>query len=156
MAGWLLPLILAAAAGYLLWSYGFSHHAPAPVVEKPAPVAPAPVTTAPAPAAPAVDYAAMANKALGALTGALGGVTDEASAKAAVPAIEDSGKQVGALKLATAALSGDAKKPIASLVAAALPGITQAVEKAIGIPGVAAVLNPVVQPIVNNLQDIAK
>ena len=60
----------------------------------------------------------------------LGGVKDEATANAAVPGLQDIAKQIDSVK--AAALFGDAKKSIASLVAAALPGITAAVEKAVG------------------------
>ncbi len=154
---WLLPLILALAAAYILSSYGCSRHEATAPAETPAATAPAtPAPAATAPAATAADLTGIATKALGALTSTLGSVKDEATAKAAVPAIEDAGKQIDGLKLAAAALTGDARKPIASLVAGALPALTQTVEKAVGIPGVGAILNPVLQPIVANLETLSK
>lgn len=156
---WLLPLLLAAAGLYLISTYGCSHEqvqAPAPV-EKPAEAKPAPKAEAPAPApAGASDLAGLASKAINALSTSLGTIKDEATAKAAVPGLQDTSKQVEALKAAASLLQGDAKKPIASLVAAALPGVTAAVEKAIGIPGVAAIIEPVVKPMIANLTEVAK
>lgn len=160
---WIIPLVLALAAAYLLSTYGCSQHTAEKASAPEAPAVTAPAATTPAapvaatPALPAVgDLAGMASKALGALTTTLGTVTDEATAKAAVPALSEAGKQIDGLKLAAAALSGDARKPIASLIAGALPGLTQAVEKAVGIPGVGAILNPVLQPVVANLDALSK
>ncbi len=53
-------------------------------------------------------------------------------------------------------LQGDARKPISSLVAAALPGILAAVERRTGIPGVGALIRPVVEPMVANLTAMSK
>lgn len=102
------------------------------------------------------DLGSVTAKALGALTTALGGIKDEATAKAAVPGLTDIAKQIDGVKTAAALLSGDAKKPIASLVAAALPGITSAVEKAVGIPGAGALISPVLGPMISNLSALAK
>lgn len=160
---WIVPLVLAVVGAYLLNSYGCQRAvekvapaAPAPVV-KPvaAPVAPAaPVAATPAVVAP--DLASLTTKALGAFTSSLGGIKDEATAKAAIPGLTDVAKQIDGVKTAAALLSGDARKPISSLIAAALPGITSSVEKAVGIPGVGALINPVLQPMVANLGDLAK
>lgn len=150
----LLPVALGVAALYFVMSYGLddgSEKTTAPV----APAVTTPAATAPA-ALPEADLAGIATKALGALTTSLGTIKDEATAKAAVPALQDTGKQIDGLKLAAAALSVDARKPIAALVAGALPSIVAAVEKAVGIPGAGAILNPVLQPIVANLEGLSK
>ncbi len=149
---WLIPAALAALA-LLLISNWWSHK----TAEKAETPATPPAATVPAqnpPMAAGVNYVDMASKALSGLTTALGGVKDEATANAAVPGLQDIAKQIDSVK--AAALSGDAKKSIASLVAAALPGITAAIEKAVGIPGVAAILNPILQPLVANLNDLSK
>lgn len=161
LPSWLLPLLLALAGLYLLSSYGCN---PAPVEKAPAPAtAPAPKTEAPAapkaeaPAATQqVDVVGLANKALGALTGSLGTITDEATAKAAVPGLTDAGKQIEAVKAAAGLLTGDARKPLANLVAGAMPGITAAIEKAVGIPGAGAIIKPILDPMVANLTGLAK
>ncbi len=152
MGKFLLPLLIGLAALYLLSSYGCNREAERAAAPE------APAVTAPAvPAAPAAaDLTGIATKALGALTSTLGTVTDEATAKAALPSIEDAGKQIDGLKLAAAALTGEARKPISMLVAGALPSLTAAVEKAVGIPGVGAILNPALQPVVANLEALSK
>jgi Bacterial protein of unknown function (DUF937) len=156
---WLFPLAAALAAAYLLSGY-LGSKAPNTVT---APAAPAAVTTAPpaAPAAPAAtavaaDLSMQVAKALGSLTSSLGGIKDEASAKTALPGLQDIAKQIAGFKAATAVLPAEGKKPIASLVAAALPSITAAVEKSLGIPGVGALITPVLEPVVNNLAALAK
>ena len=169
---WLVPAALGVLGLYLLNSYGCDRGAekamaPATPPAATAPAAPAakapeaataPAVTAPAaPTAAAIpDLGSVTAKALGALTASLGGIKDEATAKAAVPGLQDIAKQIDGVKTAAALLSGDAKKPIASLIAAALPGITASVEKAVGIPGVGALINPVLGPMVANLGALSK
>ena len=153
---WLFPLAAALAAAYLLSGY-LGSKAPDTAT---APAAPAAVTTAPpaAPAATAVaaDLGSQVAKVLGSLTSSLGGIKDEATAKTALPGLQDIAKQIDGFKAATAVLPAEGKKPIASLVAAALPSITAAVEKSLGIPGVGALITPVLEPVVNNLAALAK
>ena len=149
---WLIPAALAALA--LLLISNWWNHKTAEKVETPAVPPAATVPAQNPPMAAGVNYVDMASKALSGLTTALGGVKDEATANAAVPGLQDIAKQIDSVK--AAALTGDAKKSIASLVAAALPGITAAIEKAVGIPGVAAILNPILQPLVANLNDLSK
>ena len=157
---WLLPLALGLLGLYLLNSYGCNRtpeKATAPAETTPADKAPAATQPkAEVPAAPNADLVDLATKALDGLTTALGGIKDEAKATAAVPELRDIAKQIDGVKSAAALLSGDAKKPLAALVAGALPGIVSAVEKAVGIPGVSAVINPIVQPIIANLEELSK
>ena len=103
-----------------------------------------------------VDMSMQVAKALGSLTMSLGGIKDEATAKTALPGLQDLAKQIDGFKAATAALPAEGKKPIASLVAAALPSITAAVEKALGVPGAGALITPVLEPVVINLAALAK
>ncbi len=158
LPNWLLPLVLGLAGLYLLSSYGCNQ---APVVEKAAPPpakseAPAAAPKAEAPAATQVDVVGLASKALSSLTGSLGSIKDEATAKAAVPALTDTAKQIEAVKAAAGLLTGDARKPLTTLIGGALPGILAAVEKATGIPGAGAILKPIVEPMVANLTGLSK
>lgn len=160
LSKWIVPLALAVLGAYLVNSYGCNRAtetvvAPATPPAATAPAAPAPAPVA-APAAVAPDVGSVTAKALGALTQTLGGITDEASAKSALPALTDVATQIDGIKTAVGLLSGDAKKPVTSLIAAALPGITAAVEKAIGIPGAGAVIAPVIEPMVVNLVALSK
>ncbi|MEQ1717742.1 MAG: DUF937 domain-containing protein [Hyphomicrobium sp.] len=164
---WLLPLAALLGGIYLLTSY--MRHETAERVAVPeakpaatAPAASAPKTEAPAakvevPAVPAVgDLAGQVTKALAGLTGSLGGIKDEATAKAALPALHDIAKQVDGFKTAAALLTGDAKAPVAGAITSALPAILAAVEKAVGIPGVGALIKPVLEPLVANLTAMTK
>ena len=160
---WILPVAIGGIAAYLLSTFVANQIPPKEMapVEKPAAIAPAepaPAATVPAATAPvpAADLSGVATKAISGLLASLGSVKDEASAKAAVPGLQDAATQIDGLKIAAAALSGDAKKPIAMLIASALPGITTAVEKAVGIPGAGAILTPVLAPIVANLEALSK
>ncbi len=158
LPSWLLPLVLGLAGLYLLSSYGCNQ---APMVEKAAPPpakteAPAAAPKAEAPAATQVDVVGLASKALSSLTGSLGTIKDEATAKAAVPALTDTAKQIEAVKAAAGLLTGDARKPLTTLVGGALPGILAAIEKATGIPGAGAILKPIVEPMVANLTGLSK
>ena len=167
---WLLPLGLGVLGLYLLSSYGChrtAENGTAPTVP-PAVTAPtdntpaampqpkAEVPAAPTPAAPNTDLVGLATKALDGLNTVLGGIKDEATATTAVPGLRDIAKQIDAVKTSASLLSGDAKKPLATLVAGALPGITSAVAKAVGIPGVGAIINPIIQPVVANLEALSK
>jgi hypothetical protein len=170
LSKWIVPLALGVLGLYLLNSYGCNREPEKAAAPTPAAVtAPAKTETAPAakteaapakteaaPAAAAPDLASVTAKALGALTASLGGIKDVDTAKAAVPGLTDVAKQIDGVKTAAALLSGDARKPISSLIAAALPGITSAVEKATGIPGVGALISPVLEPMVANLGALSK
>ena len=169
LSKWIVPLALGVLGLYLLNSYGCNREpekaaapapaavtAPAKTETAPAKSEAAPAKTEAAPATAAPDLASVTAKALGALTASLGGIKDVDTAKAAVPGLTDVARQIDGVKTAAALLSGDAKKPIASLIAAALPGITSAVEKATGIPGVGALINPVLGPMIANLGALSK
>lgn len=151
---WLIPLAAVLAGAYFLSTY--LHHETAERAAQPAPAAATAPAAPAAPEAPKADLTGLATKAIGALTGSLGSIKDEATAKAAVPGLQDAGKQIDALKMAASLLKGDARAPIAAAVGAAMPNISAAIEKAIGIPGVGAIIKPVVDPIVANLTDLSK
>lgn len=145
---WLIPAALAVLALWLLSSYGCERERTQNTE-----------TTAPTQTTPMTADATLVDtttKALNGLTTTLSGITDEASAKAAVPQLQDIANQIESVKTAAAPFSAETKRPIASLVANALPGITAAIEKATGIPGVAAILNPILQPLLANLQTLSK
>jgi hypothetical protein len=144
----LIPAALAAVALWLLSSYGCERERTQNTE-----------TTVPSQTTPMAADATLVDttsKALNGLTTTLSGIKDEASANAAVPQLTDIAKQIESVKIAAAPFSADTKKPIASLVANALPGITAAIEKAVGIPGVAAILNPILQPLLANLETLSK
>jgi hypothetical protein len=157
---WLLPLALGLLGLYLLSSYGCDRApektmAPAPVETAP-PATSQPKAEVPTPAPAHADLVSVATKALDGLTTTLNGIKDESTATASIPALQEIAKQVDGLRTSADLLSGEAREPLATLLAGALPSILAAIEKAVGIPGVGAIINPILQPVIANLEALAK
>lgn len=76
-------------------------------------------------------------------TESIGGITDAASAEAAVPGIEGMTEKLGGMSGAFGSLPDAAKGPIQSLVGDKMPMLQGALDKAMQIPGVEGVLGPV-------------
>ena len=167
---YLIPLALAAGLIYMLAGRGADHSdikTVAPVkVEKPAPTAAAPAEKAAAPAekaaaptapaVPGVDLAGTATGAIEALKNALAGVKDEATAKSSLPKLQDIAAQIEKLKGTAMALPADARHPLVVMISGVMPGVASMIDKALAMPGVGAVLKPVLDQIAGNLGAIAK
>lgn len=160
---YLIPLALAAGLIYMLAGRGADHSdvkTVAPVkVEKPAPTAAAPAEKAAAPVVPAVpgvDLAGTANGAIEALKNALAGVKDEATAKSSLPKLQEIAAQIEKLKGTAMALPADARHPLVVMISGVMPGLASMIDKALALPGVGAVLKPVLDQIAGNLGAIAK
>jgi hypothetical protein len=72
----------------------------------------------------------------------LNGVTDVASAQAALPKLQEATVQIDKTGNQAAQLSADQRKQIASLVDPMMPAFNQLCERVLAIPGVAQVLKP--------------
>ena len=90
------------------------------------------------------------------LTKALGGVTDEASAKAALPEFEKFAPMLTTLEEEAGRLPADEKPAFAKVIADNLGLLGKLVEKVMAIPGVRDVLGPVVTPMVETLTKMSK
>jgi hypothetical protein len=90
------------------------------------------------------------------LTKALGGVTDEASARAALPEFEKFAPMLTTLEAEAGRLPADEKPAFAKVIADNLGLIGTLVEKVMAIPGVRDVLGPVVTPMVETLTKMSK
>ena len=90
------------------------------------------------------------------LTKALGGVTDEASAKAALPELEKFAPMLTMLEEETGRLPADEKPAFAKVIADNLGLLGKLIEKVMAIPGVRDVLGPVVTPMVETLTKMSK
>jgi hypothetical protein len=84
-------------------------------------------------------------------TEALQGITDVESAQAALPKLTRINEQLNSLSGFATQMSGDGKKVFAGVVAKALPGLREAVEKINAIPGAGEVLKPALEPIMQKL-----
>ena len=151
--------------------------APAPATTPPAQTtttAPAPATTPPAqtttttttapattPAAGAimvdtVDVAKTLGDSVAGLTAALGGVTDAASATAAVAKLQDAAKGITTVSGLAAKFTPEQKTAVAAAANSALPALKDRVTKVEAMTGVGDVLKPVIDPVVAQLEALAK
>ena len=168
---YLIPLALAAGLIYMFAGRGMDKSdvktvapVPAKVEKAPTAAAPAEKAAAPAekaampaaPAVPGVDLTGQANGAIEALKNALAGIKDEASAKASLPKLQDIAAQIDKLKGTAMALPADARHPLAVMIAGVMPGVASMIDKALAMPGVGAVLKPVLDQIAGSLGAVAK
>lgn len=141
----------AAALLGLFYVFGGSKPMPAPVaVEKAA--APAP-TAAVAPAMEAMDQA---KKIFTGLSSSLGNIKDTATAQAALPQLTSSSLALDGLTKMAGSLAPDAKTQLRALVAATMPQLSPMVETALKIPGVDAILKPVMDAIMSKMTGLSK
>ncbi len=160
--GWLKYAIPALIVlGGIWWFAGHRNDTDDKMAAKPAATAAAPA----APAAPAaagsmmvgdVDVAKNLTSALGDLTGALSGVTDLASAQAALPKLQGAGTAISAVSAVAAKFSPEQKTAVAGLVNSTMPGLTALVTKVEGNADVAGALKPALDGILASLTGLAK
>ncbi len=124
---------------------------------QPAATAPAPAATAPAPAGVNIaEYTNQATTILNSLKASIGGVKDAATAKKALPDFQNIAGQLEKLKGGAMALSADARHPLVQMISAALPGVASSIDTVMKIPGVAAVLKPVMDQVMGHLGTLGK
>jgi len=92
---------------------------------------------------------------VGTASESLGGITDVASAEAALPALEDASGKLSGLADTIGRLPDAAKGPLGNIISGALASIKPLVEKAQSIPGVGDVITPVVTPMIEMLEGLS-
>jgi hypothetical protein len=156
-AYWALPLL---ALGGLLW-YLLGRPAQHEVATQQAP--PPTQSTAPTQGmAPTqsvmvggVDIRHEIGDSLSDVRTSLQGVTDVASATAALPKLEAAKTQIDKVSGLVGRLTPDQRKIVAAVVAPAMPAINQLSEKVLEIPGVGDVLKPTIDPLKTKLADLS-
>ena len=177
MPGWLLPLLVLAAGalGFYLWNEGRKKAAEQVVAAREDVMKEGPITldrteVVRQEGKKLIDEVAEtisidpkfleAGKVAGTLftdlTKILGGVTDEAGAKAALPQLEKLSPMLTRLEEETAGLPADEKPAFAKVIADNLGLLGRIIEKVMAIPGVKDVLGPVVTPMVETLTKLSK
>ena len=172
MPGWLLPLLVLGAlgVGYYLWNQNQKKAGDGAVAVREDVVKNGPVVVDRTEVIEkagknlvdtvtetiAIDPRFLeAGKVAGSLFTGLGktlaGVTDEASAKAAVPEFEKFGPLLSTLETEAGKLPADEKPAFAKVIADNLGLLGKIVEKVMAIPGVKDVLGPVVTPMIETL-----
>jgi hypothetical protein len=91
----------------------------------------------------------------GALTSTFTGITDAASAEAALPQLEDLSGQITSIGEAAGQLSGEAKSGFQGIVGTVLAQLRPVVENAIASSGAGSILQPVVDQIFGALEGMA-
>ena len=166
-----LPLLAIPLLGLAAWWYMSNSGQKKPANQMPAPTVQMPRTSR-EPAGEVIEVAEKATETLTLpegvgdvvkigkdLTGlfdtlgkTLGGVTDEATAQAAIPSLKDLIPTLDAIKAGTAALPDAGKATVKEAVGKGMGGLTAIVDKVMAIPGVGDILRPVVGPMLDVLK----
>jgi hypothetical protein len=153
---YLLPLLgLAAVLGGLWWSFNQAPAVVPPAVKPPVVAIPnVPEVTMPSvPAIPA-EALKLGTDLTGwftSLTGSLGGITDAATAEAAIPKLKDAVSQLDSAKSVFDTLPAAGKSSVLSIITSNLGGIKDLIAKVASIPGVGDLVKPFTDPILKTL-----
>jgi Bacterial protein of unknown function (DUF937) len=146
-AYWALPLIvLGGLLWYLLGRPGQHEQ----VAQEPAPPAQSQGVTV-----GGVDVKNTIGDSLSDLRTSLQGVTDVASAQAALPKLEAAKTQIDKVSTLVGQLTPDQRKIVAGVVATAMPTINRLTDRVFEIPGVGDVLRPTIDPVKTKLADLS-
>lgn len=86
---------------------------------------------------------------------AFGGITDVESAKSALPSLEDASGKLSGLADTIGRLPDAAKAPLAGIISGGIETLKPIIEKASAIPGVSAIIDPIVTPMMETLEGLA-
>ena len=146
---WLIPIALVAAG---LW-YFLGNRAPTTTTTTDT------TTTAPAVTdmmLDGVDIGKQVTTVIDGLKTSLSGITDVATAQAALPKLQEAVTAIDGVSGMLGKLSVAQKSALAALVTAALPTIKDAATKVLAIQGVGDVAKPVVDSLISKLEALAK
>lgn len=103
-----------------------------------------------------VDIGELATSAVNNVQSSLRDVKDEATAKAALPKLNEATSQFGQLTSLLDQMPPETRKTVADVFAAIRPTLNQLLEKALAIPGVGTVIKPAADAIRAKLDALAK
>jgi hypothetical protein len=103
-----------------------------------------------------IDLKSVVQTTLNDMTSALQSVSDEASAKTALPKLQSAMTELEKVRGLSAKLPTTGRSILATLVAAARPSIEDLFKKVLAIPGVEALAKPTVDQLRATLDDLAK
>ena len=140
---WVLGVVAAAAVAWLFFG------PPPRVVEQ---------TKAPAGQVhdDSVNLKSSLKSALAGLKANLQGVTDAASAKAALPQLEKGAAELDKLRERSVNVPADSKGALAALVASARPTLDGLFDKVLAIPGVDSIAKPAIDTLRTKLDALSK
>ena len=153
---WLLAL---AVAGALAW-YAFGRPSGDIVAAvPPAATQPPGVTVGVAPADLTVGGVNLANQvssSMGALKSVLPGITDAATAQAALPKLREATAQLNEIANMATNLNPERKSALAKLITAAAPAINQMCDKVLATPGVGDVAKPTIDELRRKIETLSR
>lgn len=150
LAKWLIPLA-AVLAGAWYFMNGSSQEM-VPTETKPAA---APAATG-AVVIDGVDVTGTLSKTMTDLTGTFAGITDAASATAALPKFEAAGKAVDGLATVAGKLDAGQKTVVGALISSALPALRATADKVLATQGVGEIAKPIVDALFVKIEALAK
>lgn len=143
---WIIPLIvIAAAAWYFLGGMG---HSVKEAAEQAAGSATALVVDG-------VDVNAQLTTAFDGLKTTLGGITDAASAQAALPKLQEAVTSVDGLTAMAAKLTPTQRTMLSGLITTALPTLKELIAKVLAIPGVGDIVKPTADALMAKVEALA-
>jgi Bacterial protein of unknown function (DUF937) len=152
---WLAGLVVL---GGLVW-YAVQRPGEQTVAEQPAATRPATGTVGAAPANLTVDgvnLASQVDSSIGTLKSALPGITDAATAQAALPKINEAISQLNDVNARAAKLPPEGRSTLAKLIGVATPSIYQMCDKVMAIPGVGPIAKPAIDDLRAKLDTLAR
>jgi hypothetical protein len=143
---WLIPA--AAIAALLAYLFGRPNEVAQDTTTRPtvATDTQRPVNTA--------DVNRQVSDSLNNLNNTLGGITDAASAQAALPKLHEAADNIDKVSGMASQLSPDQRKSIAGVVNSVMPTLNQMFSKVLAIPGVSEALKPTVDALKSKLQTL--
>ena len=143
---WIIPLlVIAAAAWYFLGGMGHS-------VKEAAEQAAGSATSL---VVDGVDINSKLTTAFDGLKSTLGGITDVASAQAALPKLQDAVTSVDGITAMAAKLTPAQRTMLAAAITAALPTLKDMVAKVLAIPGVGDIVKPTADALMAKVEALA-
>ena len=157
---WPYWLVAAVVVGGLAW-FAFGRSGDDTVAQAP----PSPMTrtaTGTVGAAPTdltvggVNLANQVNASVGSLKTVLPGITDAASAEAALPKLKEATAQLNEVSTRATQLSPEGKTILVKLIVAATPAINQLCDKVLATPGAGAIAKPAIDELRGKLDVLAR
>ena len=91
-----------------------------------------------------IDLGKQVTDSIGSLRSALGGITDAASAQAALPRLQSATAQIDKVSGMVGQLSSGQRNALSGLVSPAMPALNQLFDRVLAIPGVAEIVKPTI------------
>jgi hypothetical protein len=102
-----------------------------------------------------VDVGKQINDSLGEIRTSLAGITDAASANAALPKLQEATAQIDKVAGMVRQLPADQRRVADGLIASSMATINQLFDKVLAIPGVAEVVRPTIESLKTKLADLS-